>query len=184
MASGDGKRILMTAEWSRFANGQPYPYICWGSPFRQPSEELISEHGRSGISVIATGQKDKGEIALLSFGIKRPADEITGIIGGMATMLRRNGDGPAPPEWKAKFEKPFEDLQAHARHEDSGLIVISHGNNGDGSEAVAFGNVASAESIPADLELITGALLKQNELEASVPAPGALPATPPQVQAA
>jgi hypothetical protein len=144
-------------EWPKFANGKPYPYIAWGRTFREPVKDLTQDSTWAGVSIIAAGLRDKGEIALVQFGIVPPPEKLLAEFGEM-------------PEWHETFEE-FEDFKFNVRQDNAGLLVIAHGNNGHGPEAASFG-ATTPELAAHDLSIISKRLLSQSGIQQPVETQG------------
>lgn len=131
-------------EWLQFASGKRYPYVLWGGTFREASDRIIKDDsGRvKAISVIAIGQIERSEIGLLTFGQglgpKKTASELH-------DQAQRLVSGTVEtPGWAKEFEEPFEDFKKMSRQENSGLVVVTHGNNS--VESASFGDTGPAVS--------------------------------------
>lgn len=130
-------------EWPKFSNGKRFPYLVWGSTFSEVSRRVISDASRiQAISLVAIGQIERSEIALVSFGEsispdKRIAEFDTAAKGLLAGTLE-------VPGWTGEFEEPFEDFKTISRQENNGLVVVAHSSNG--AESSSFGDIAPAVS--------------------------------------
>ena len=135
--------IGSSGEWPRFANGKRYPYTLWGGTFRDASERVIGDDSNKAraVSVIAIGQIEHSEIALLTFGEEIEPSERAAEFGDEAKRLLAST--PETSGWAEEFEGPFEDFKKLSRQENSGLLVVTHGV---GVESAPFGNIANSVS--------------------------------------
>lgn len=166
MAMGrNGNSRFERGGWPRFANGKAYPFVCWPGPFREPARRLMESNGLDSVTVIATGHKEMGEIAMTYFGMEKSVEEVTEIIAGVEAKAAQTGSNT--PEWKGQFGEAFEKLKVGCRREDSGLVIVTHGNNSDGAKTAALGAIAEG-----DLDVISRGLLVQAGLKLPNPDAG------------
>lgn len=178
MAGRNFAPIGSSGEWLRFSSGSRYPYLLWGGTFRSASGEVIDDPDNdiNGVSIVAIGKIEKGEIALASFGIIPPVSTLVDTFNKASGQLL--AQDTKAPEWSSSFEEPFENFKKLTRQENTGLLVTAHQQSSESLAVSSFGETTPTISAHA-LVLMGNKFLEQSKVALSpVAGPaGAQPAT-------